>query len=58
MAGKYYIKNISEDLKGKAQNQYSFEKYNKRMAKANIHYKMIELERQRREKTKEKVQEV
>jgi hypothetical protein len=57
MAGKYYIKNISEDLKGKAQNQYSFEKYNKRMAKANIHYKMIVLERQRREKN-EKVQEI
>ena len=57
MMGKIYTKNISEDLKGKAQNQDSFQKYNKRMLKANIHYKMIVLERQRREQN-EKVQEI
>jgi hypothetical protein len=53
MAGKTYTKMISGENKGKAKNLDSFEKYNKRMAKANIHYKMIEIERQRREKTNE-----
>jgi hypothetical protein len=53
MAGKTYTKMLSGDLKGEAKKQDSLLKYNQRIAKANIHYKMIEIERQRKEKKNE-----
>jgi hypothetical protein len=53
MQVKTSVKRNCQDNKGKAKKVDLFERYNQRMAKGNIHYKMIELERQRKEKTNE-----